>query len=368
MAKEHSHGSVGNYILVALILGVITYVEFAIVEYPQAWLGSTWTLIVLGVLSVIKFVMVVMFFMHLKGDDRLYSGFFSSGMLLAVLTFVATVAMFILPRSMSYAEAEMVKAKAAGGEAVHAEGGHGGGLDQDVLDAITTDGRSRSAAELADTPRPADRSLTVEAPTAPNDASTYQVETAAPAQAAAVDTQAAAEDAAEAAAAAAEAATSDEADGDANEAAEAPAADEPAAQAAAPVAWDAAQGQQAFNANCSACHQANGMGIPGAFPPLANHLGDVVAAGGREYLAQTVLFGMQGQIQVDGTTYNGFMPGWAQLDDATIANALNHVIVTLGDGAPDGFAPYSPDDIAAHRGDGLTPAAVHEIRAGLALD
>ena len=58
----------------------------------------------------------------------------------------------------------------------------------------------------------------------------------------------------------------------------------------------------------------------------------------------------------------------AQLDDATIANALNHVIVTLGDGAPDGFAPYSPDDIAAHRGDGLTPAAVHEIRAGLALD
>jgi len=363
--KQHSHGSVGNYILVALILGVITYFEFAIVEYPQAWLGQTWTLVLLAVLSIIKFVMVVMFFMHLKGDDRLYSGFFSSGMILAVLSFLAMIAMFILPRSMSYADAPMVQAEAAGvvpGEAAD----HGAGIDEATRGLIETDGRSRSAAAIADSPSPADRSLSVAAPQAANDASSYQVDTSAPAaaDAAASDSQVAAEDAAEAAAAADEAAAQDEAGGAAAAEAPAPAA---AAESAA-VAWDEAQGLQVFTANCSACHQATGAGIPGAFPPLADHLGAVHEAGGREQLIRTLLFGLQGQIQVDGMSYNGFMPGWAQLDDASIANTLNHVIVNLGSGAPAGFTPYTAADVAAHRGDGLTPADVHALRAELALD
>ena len=386
MTKEHSHGSVGNYVLVFLILGVITYFEFAIVEYPQAWLGSTWTLVVLAVLSVVKFVMVVMFFMHLKGDDRLYSGFFSSGMLLAVLSFIAMAAMFILPRSMSYADAPMVVAQAeaeARGEPVHSEGAaHGAGVDDQTLGVIATDGRSRPAAELADTPRPADRSLTVDAPLAANDASTYQVEPAAPALAdpaatdpAAADSQVAAEDAAEAAAAQEEAAGAQDADtpaeAEAPEDAAAPAdteAEEPADEPGAAVAWDEAQGQQVYTTNCSACHQATGLGIPGAFPPLADHLGEIHEAGGREQLIRTVLFGLQGPIQVNGMTYNGFMPGWAQLDDSAIANTLNYAIVSLGDGAPEGFTPYTAADVAAHRDEGLTPAAVHELRTELALD
>jgi heme/copper-type cytochrome/quinol oxidase subunit 4/mono/diheme cytochrome c family protein len=404
--KDHSHGSVGNYILVALILGVITYIEFAIVEYPQAWLGQTWTLVVLAVLSVVKFVMVVMFFMHLKGDDRLYSGFFSSGMLIAVLSFLAMMAMFVLPRSMSYADAPMVRAEAAGeasGAAAHgSEAGHGAAVDTETLDLIATDGRSRTAADMADSPSPADRSLAVEAPQAANDASTYEVSPptplAADADAAAGDSQVAAEDAAEAAAAAEEAAAAaeeaaadeaaaeeaaaeeaaaDEAAADEAAAEEAAAAgqaagdapaEEPAAQSADAGAWDQAQGLQVFTANCSACHQATGVGIPGAFPPLADHLGEIHEAGGREQLIRTILFGLQGQIQVNGMTYNGFMPGWPQLDDAAIANTLNHVIIDLGAGAPAGFTPYTAAEVAAHRGEGLTPAAVHELRGELALD
>ena len=50
MAK-HNNGAVGTYILIVLILGVITYVEFAIVEYPQAWLGQTWTMVLLAALD-----------------------------------------------------------------------------------------------------------------------------------------------------------------------------------------------------------------------------------------------------------------------------------------------------------------------------
>ena len=30
-----------------------------------------------------------------------------------------------------------------------------------------------------------------------------------------------------------------------------------------------AKGETAYNANCAACHQANGAGIPGVFPPIA---------------------------------------------------------------------------------------------------
>lgn len=388
MANDHKHGSVGNYILVALILGVITYVEFAIVEYPQAWLGSTMTLVVLAVLSVVKFVMVVMFFMHLKGDDRMYSGFFSSGMVIALATFIAMTAMFLLPRAMTYARSEARLAQAEGTAAGHGEAE----LDQELVDLIESDGRSREAAQRADSPAPADRTTVVEAPLAANDASTYQLqgattpdqaepevaeaddEAAAAADAEAADAEAAdaaSDDQAEAEAAGDDQAEADDADAEADEAdaeadeAEAEAEEAPADTAA--VEWDRAQGEQVYTANCSGCHQAAGQGIPGAFPPLANHAASIYAAGGEEYLAQVLLFGMQGQIQVDGMTYNGLMPGWSSLDDTAIANVLNHVIDGLGDGAPDGFTPYVAEDIAAHRADGLSASDVHDIRTQLGL-
>ncbi|MDF1521343.1 MAG: tetratricopeptide repeat protein [Trueperaceae bacterium] len=61
-------------------------------------------------------------------------------------------------------------------------------------------------------------------------------------------------------------------------------------------------------AQCAACHQATGAGIPGAFPPLIGHAPAVCAAdGGRAYLATLVLYGLQGPIEVDGAAYNGMM-------------------------------------------------------------
>lgn len=367
MANDHKNGTVGNYILVALILGVITYVEFAIVEYPQAWLGSTWTLIVLAVLSIIKFVMVVLFFMHLKDDDRMYSGFFSSGMVIALATFIAMTAMFILPRAMSYARSEaritQAEAQAEGHAPDHGEAA----LDQELVDLIESDGRSRPLASRADTPAPADRSAPIAPPLAANDASTYQVQGAGVegelGEPDVADTQAEA-DAAEGAGEE----PSTQAEEPADEEVAAEAAEEPADDAAAaPADWDQAQGEQVYSSTCSGCHQGAGQGIPGAFPPLANHAATVYASGGEEFLIQVLLFGMQGQIQVDGMTYNGLMPGWSSLDDAAIANVLNHIVVNLGDGAPDGFTPYVAADVADHRGDGLSATDVHEIRNQLGL-
>src|SRR5690606_16255839 len=225
----------------------------------------------------------------------------------------------------------------------------------EVEELIATDGRSRSAAERADVPAPLDRSVPIEAPQAANDASTYEVAGAAgPSETpAAADGEQAAgegvageESAEEAAAEGGQGATPEtEAEGELQAEPEAAEAEETAAddaeQAAAGGAeeagaeeatadWDRALGTQVYNANCVGCHQAAGQGIPGAFPPLAGHAADVYAAGGQEYLPRVLLFGLTGAIQVEGMTYNGFMPAWAQLSDDEIANVLNHVIAELG--------------------------------------
>ena len=122
--KKHDHG-IRPYVIVALILGVITYVEFYIVEYPVAWLGDGATLFWLMLLSVAKFLMVIMYFMHLKGDDPAYSGFFGSGMFIALGTFVAFSFLMTAPGSLSFVRATL----APDGKFVHgeaAEDAHGG--------------------------------------------------------------------------------------------------------------------------------------------------------------------------------------------------------------------------------------------------
>lgn len=365
MAKHSNHNPVTGYIMVALILGVITYLEFAMVEYPQAWLGQTWTLVLLVVLSVAKFLMVIMFFMHLKEDDKAYSGFFGSGMVFALGTFIAMTAMFVLPRAVA-----VTRPGVDAGE-VHAAGHGSTELPAELAELVATDGRSRPAAEAADTPRPADRSVALVAPTAANDASSYEVSEASgvtPASA----TAASGDEPDEAGAQAQSPGAEPEADEPAaavQPATEEPAGEEPAAAeepAAVAVAWDEDLGQQVYMGNCMACHQANGQGIPGAFPPLAEHAAELYAADGGEYISHVVLFGLQGSITVDGMAYNGFMPAWPQLSDEQLAAVLNHVVVKLGAPPPD-FTPFQASDLASERGLGLSATDVHAAREALGL-
>jgi mono/diheme cytochrome c family protein len=140
---------------------------------------------------------------------------------------------------------------------------------------------------------------------------------------------------------------------------------------AAPAAQadTAADGEAVYAANCAACHQATGQGIPGAFPPLAGgHAAELAGAdGGRDYLIHALLYGVQGPIEVSGATYNGLMPAWQQLSDAQLAAVLNYV-TTAWDNADvlaDDVAPFTADDVAAARGEGLTGAAVLEKRPDL---
>lgn len=85
-------------------------------------------------------------------------------------------------------------------------------------------------------------------------------------------------------------------------------------------------------ATCSACHQANGQGVPGAFPPLAgsewvNGKGDVPIA--------IVLHGLQGPLTVKGQKYNGVMAPWGTtFNDDQIAAVVTYIRSNFGNKAP----------------------------------
>jgi cytochrome c oxidase cbb3-type subunit 2 len=102
-----------------------------------------------------------------------------------------------------------------------------------------------------------------------------------------------------------------------------PAASVPATSAAAGgYSYDATKGQSLFTANCSACHQTTGEGIPGAFPPLK---GNAAVDGDDPTLhIHTVLHGASG-VTIGGVKYTSVMPPFAgQLSDADIADIVNY--------------------------------------------
>jgi mono/diheme cytochrome c family protein/heme/copper-type cytochrome/quinol oxidase subunit 4 len=332
MSHKHHGNPVATYILTALVLGMITYLEFALVEYEVTWLSPGWTIFWLILLSVAKFVMVVAIFMHLKDDEKTYTGFFGSGMLLALATFLVVPLLFTVrnPSGQVAAQPE------AHGEAEPEEPV----LSEEARRAIESEGYSRSQADVLDTPPPMRRSLSVEPPAAGEPQSSLRAE--------------------EPAARAEAEQPRQEEQGQAARAEE-----EPAEEPATAVEFDRALGERTYASSCQSCHQAGGAGMPGIFPPLAGNLPALHnAEGGREYLIDVLLNGLTGQIEVNGQTYNGVMPPWASLSDEQIAAVLNHELTAWENEAMlDDFTPIAADEVAARRGQ--EPGNLSERRAEL---
>ncbi|KRE85834.1 nitrite reductase [Rhodanobacter sp. Soil772] len=98
--------------------------------------------------------------------------------------------------------------------------------------------------------------------------------------------------------------------------------------ATGPYKFDAAHGAQLFATYCAACHQATGMGLPGAFPPLKGNAA-VLDADPAKHL-DVILHGLQG-IAIDGVSYPSAMPPFAaSLNDADIADIANHERISWG--------------------------------------
>ena len=133
------------------------------------------------------------------------------------------------------------------------------------------------------------------------------------------------------------------------------------------LGFDTSLALKSFNENCSICHKSTGLGDPGNFPPLVEHAANLFnIEGGREYLILVPLYGLQGPIDVLGENYNAWMARRKMVSDDKIALALNHVVTSWGNlDRLDGFLPYSPEEVAKLRGQGLTPIEVHLLRQKL---
>jgi mono/diheme cytochrome c family protein len=103
------------------------------------------------------------------------------------------------------------------------------------------------------------------------------------------------------------------------------AATAPVAAKAAPVTLgDYDAGKKLYMTTCFACHQATGLGLPGAFPPLAG--AELVNANDPGKMIRIVLHGLQGPITVKGTAFNSVMPGLGNtLKDQQIADVITYV-------------------------------------------
>jgi len=108
-------------------------------------------------------------------------------------------------------------------------------------------------------------------------------------------------------------------------------------------------GREIFNQQCIACHQPDGKGVPGNFPPLAGNT-DIFLA--RDFPARVVLFGMNGKIKVMGQEIDGAMPPLgAVLKDGEIAAVVNYVRGAFGNDKlrPKDMAPLAAATVAALR-------------------
>jgi len=105
-------------------------------------------------------------------------------------------------------------------------------------------------------------------------------------------------------------------------------------------------GKRLYSQNCVVCHQGNGQGVAGQFPPLA---GSEWVNGndkhGENHLVLLMLHGHQGPMTVMGGNYNNAMPQWKQLTDDQIAAVLTYIRSDWGNNA----SPIDPAFVAGIR-------------------
>lgn len=107
------------------------------------------------------------------------------------------------------------------------------------------------------------------------------------------------------------------------------------------IAW----GETLYNgaAQCASCHGTDGLGVEGAYPPLA---GTKWVTGDHERLIKIALHGVGGEMEVLGETYSNEMPGQgALLNDREMAATLTYVRQAWGNNA----SPIYPDQVAKLR-------------------
>jgi nitrite reductase (NO-forming) len=101
------------------------------------------------------------------------------------------------------------------------------------------------------------------------------------------------------------------------------------------------RGKEVYISYCISCHLEKGEGIEGVFPPLAKS--DYLMADKKRSILQTI-YGVSGEIKVNGVTYNGEMTGF-DLTDEEVSDVLNYVRNSFGNKGP----AITPAEVKASR-------------------
>jgi mono/diheme cytochrome c family protein len=121
--------------------------------------------------------------------------------------------------------------------------------------------------------------------------------------------------------------------------------------------------------HCSICHKSDGRGSSGFYPPLAGDAPKLLSAD-RTYMVKAILFGLDGKIEVEGTTYKRKMPAFGdRLKDDEIAAVLNYVLASWGNDKmlSKDHKKFTAAEVKALRGKKLTSDQVHKEREKLNL-
>ncbi len=127
----------------------------------------------------------------------------------------------------------------------------------------------------------------------------------------------------------------------------------------------AERGKPVYMQTCMACHQLSGMGIPGAFPPLAKV--DYVTGDTRRLVA-IVLKGIVGPMTVDGKIYVTGMPQPELTfpilkDDKNVADVLNYVRTNFGNETKEAITPEFVAEVRKEFADRTTQWTEAELKA-----
>lgn len=93
-----------------------------------------------------------------------------------------------------------------------------------------------------------------------------------------------------------------------------------------PLDTKISEGKKIYEKTCQACHQADGKGVEGAFPPLATS--DFFAAD-KMLMVSNIVNGLKGEITVNGKKYNAEMPKQVVTDEEA-ANVATYVLNSFG--------------------------------------
>ncbi len=106
----------------------------------------------------------------------------------------------------------------------------------------------------------------------------------------------------------------------------------------------AERGKKIFSANCATCHQGNGQGVAGQYPPLA---GSEFVNGGTRRLGMILLKGLVGPLKVKGAQFGtAQMQAWeTTLTDAKIADVLTYIRQEWGNSG----GPVAAEGVSALR-------------------